>query len=56
MSAKDEQRMDAIAEAVANGATLPAAYRRAGVSSIAGQGLWARICARLGVPVAGERK
>lgn len=56
MSAKDEDRMNAIAEAVANGATLPAAFRRAGVSGIAGRGLWARICARLGVPVAGEGK
>lgn len=56
MSAKDEQRMDAIAEAVADGATLPAAYRRAGVSSIAGQGLWARICARLDVPVEGDKE
>lgn len=56
MSAKDEQQMNVIAEAVANGATLPAAYRKAGVSSIAGYGLWARICARLGVPVAGDAK
>jgi hypothetical protein len=56
MSAKDENRMNAIAEAVADGATLPAAFRRAGVSAIAGRALWARICARLGVPVAGERK
>ena len=56
MSAKDEARMDAIAEAVANGATLPAAYRKAGVSSFAGAGLWARICARLGLPVAGDAK
>lgn len=52
MSAKDEKQMNAIAEAVAAGATLPAAFRRAGVSRIAGQALWARICARLGVPVA----
>lgn len=56
MSARDEQRMDAIAEAVANGATLPAAYRKAGVSAFAGMGLWARICARLGVPVEGDAK
>lgn len=56
MSAKDEDRMNAIAEAVANGATLPAAFRRAGVSGIAGRGLWARICARLGVPVTGDGK
>lgn len=56
MSAKDDARMDAIAEAAANGATLPAAYRKAGVSSIAGQALWARICARLGVPVQGDAK
>lgn len=56
MSAKDEARMDAIAEAVANGATLPAAYRKAGVSSFAGAALWARICARLGLSVAGDAK
>lgn len=54
MSKKDEERMDAIAQAVADGATLPAAYRKAGVSAVAGMGLWARICARLGVPVAGD--
>lgn len=51
MSKVDEQRMDAIAEAVASGATLPAAYRKAGVSNLAGAGYWARVCARLGVPV-----
>lgn len=54
MSAADEKRMHAIAEAVANGLTLPAAFRRAGVSAIAGRALWARICARLNVPVAGD--
>lgn len=54
MSAKDEKLMNAIADAVAVGATLPAAYRKAGVSSIAGQALWARICARLDVPVKGD--
>lgn len=56
MSAKDEKQMNAIAEAVAAGATLPAAFRKAGVSGIAGKALWARICARLGVPVAGDAK
>ena len=55
MSAKDEKQMDAIAEAVAAGATLPAAIRKAGVSGIAGRALWTRICARLGVPVERER-
>lgn len=48
--------METIAEAVAKGATLPAAYRKAGVSAIAGRALWARICARLGVPVEGDAK
>lgn len=56
VSAKDETRMNAIAEAVAKGATLPAAYRKAGVSAIAGRALWSRICARLGVPVEGDAK
>lgn len=56
MSAREEKQMDAIAEAVAAGATLPAAYRKAGVSAIGGMALWARICARLGVPVAGDAK
>ena len=54
MSAREEKQMNAIADAVADGATLPAAYRKAGVSGIAGKALWARICARLGVPVAGD--
>lgn len=54
MSRREEQQMDMIAEAVADGATLPAAYRKAGVSAFAGAGLWARICARLGVPVERE--
>lgn len=56
MSAKEDKQMDAIADAVADGATLPAAYRKAGVSGIAGMALWARICARLGVPVTGDAK
>lgn len=54
MSAREEQQMDVIAEAVAGGASLAAAYRKAGVSPFAGMGLWARICARLGVPVEKE--
>lgn len=48
MSGSDEVLMDQIAEAVANGATLAAAGRRAGVSSMKRDTLWMRICARLG--------
>tara|TARA_B100000678_G_scaffold277999_1_gene272333 strand:- start:545 stop:706 length:162 start_codon:yes stop_codon:yes gene_type:complete len=48
MSAADEKRMEAIAEGVANGMSIAAAGKRAGVSAIAARALWARICARLG--------
>ncbi len=44
----DEKLMDAIAEHVANGATLAVAGRRAGVSACKRDTLWARICIRLG--------
>lgn len=46
--------MDRIADAVADGASLPAAFRAANVSRFGGFALWARICARLGVPVDGD--
>jgi molybdenum-dependent DNA-binding transcriptional regulator ModE len=46
--AKDERDMMALAEAVANGASIARAARAAGMSPYRADFLWARIVARLG--------